>query len=42
LNDDFRVIAPSRFGFLHTPLPKNASFAGQAEAFADVLDELKI
>ncbi|KCZ71099.1 putative hydrolase or acyltransferase of alpha/beta superfamily [Candidatus Methanoperedens nitroreducens] len=42
LNDDFRVIAPSRFGFLRTPLPDNASFAAQADVFADLLDELNI
>ncbi|MBM3149136.1 MAG: alpha/beta hydrolase, partial [Chloroflexi bacterium] len=42
LNDDFRVIAPSRFGFLRTPLPTDASFAAQADTFADLLDELDI
>lgn len=42
LSDDFRVIAPSRFGFLRTPLPENASFAAQADAYIDLLDELNI
>ena len=38
----FRVIAPSRFGYLRTPLPKNASPAAQADAHAAVLDALRI
>lgn len=38
----FRVIAPSRFGYLRTPLPKNASPAAQADAHAAVLDALGI
>ncbi|KCZ72108.1 putative hydrolase or acyltransferase of alpha/beta superfamily [Candidatus Methanoperedens nitroreducens] len=42
LNDDFRVIAPSRFGFLRTPLPANASPAAQADAFADLLNDLNV
>lgn len=48
-NKDFRVIAPSRFGFLHTPIPgnnsnnnKSSSFAAQADAFSDLLDQLNI
>ena len=44
--DQFRLIAPSRFGFLHTPLPgsdnNSKSFAAQADAFADMLDSLGI
>lgn len=35
-----RVIAPSRFGYLGTVLPAGASGAGQADAFALVLDHL--
>ena len=42
LNDDFRVIAPSRFGFLRTPLAANASFAAQADAYVCLLDALNI
>jgi pimeloyl-ACP methyl ester carboxylesterase len=40
----FKVIAPSRFGYLNTPLPKgmNASPMAQADAYASLLDELKI
>ena len=40
--DSFRVIAPSRFGYLRTPLPQNASVAAQADAFADLLDALNV
>ena len=38
----FRVIAMSRFGYLRTPLPKNASPAAQADAHACLLDALGI
>src|SRR5690242_7937224 len=38
----FRVIAPSRFGYLRTPLPADASPAAQADAHACLLDALKI
>src|SRR5215831_5703101 len=38
----FRVIAMSRFGYLGTPLPKNASAAAQADAHACLLDALGI
>jgi 2-hydroxy-6-oxonona-2,4-dienedioate hydrolase len=46
-SDQFRVIAPSRFGFLNTPLPDGAdgprpSFAAQADALAELLDDLNI
>jgi len=40
--DDFRRIAISRFGYLRTPLPANASPAAMADAYADLLDELNI
>jgi pimeloyl-ACP methyl ester carboxylesterase len=40
--DNFRLIVPSRFGYLRTPMPSNASFAAQADAFADLLDALNI
>ena len=39
---EFRVIAISRFGYLRTPLPKDASPAAQADAHAAVLDALHI
>jgi pimeloyl-ACP methyl ester carboxylesterase len=38
----FRVIAVSRFGYLRTPLPLNASPAAQADAHACLLDALGI
>ncbi|MFA6902906.1 MAG: alpha/beta hydrolase [Gallionellaceae bacterium] len=38
----FHVIAPSRFGYLRTPLPENASAADQADAHACLLDALHI
>jgi len=37
-----RVIAMSRFGYLRTPLPVNASAAAQADAYACLLDALGI
>jgi pimeloyl-ACP methyl ester carboxylesterase len=39
---DCRVIAPSRFGYLGSSLPPNASPAAQADAFAALLDALGI
>lgn len=48
-NNQFRVISPSRFGFLQTPIPNNSansqkssSIAAQADAYADLLDKLNI
>ena len=38
----FRVIAMSRFGYLRTPLPADASAVTQADAHAALLDALKI
>ena len=38
----FRIIAVSRFGYLRTPLPTDASPAAQADAHAAVLDALNI
>lgn len=38
----FRVIAVSRFGYLRTPLPADASAAAQADAHACLLDALGI
>ena len=38
----FRVIAMSRFGYLRTPLPPDASPAAQADAHACLLDALHI
>jgi pimeloyl-ACP methyl ester carboxylesterase len=38
----FRVIAPSRFGYLRTPLPGDSSPEAQADAHACLLDTLDI
>lgn len=40
--DRFHVVAMSRFGYLRTPLPKNASAQTQADAHATLLDALDI
>jgi pimeloyl-ACP methyl ester carboxylesterase len=40
--DGFRWISPSRFGYLRSPLPVDASTTAQAEAFADMLDALNV
>jgi pimeloyl-ACP methyl ester carboxylesterase len=39
---DRRVIAPSRFGYLGSDLPVNASGAAQADAFVALLDHLDL
>jgi 2-hydroxy-6-oxonona-2,4-dienedioate hydrolase len=38
----YRVVAPSRFGYLRTPLPPDSSPMAQADAHACLLDALKI
>ena len=38
----FRVIAPSRFGYLRTPVPADASAEAQADAHACLLDALNV
>jgi pimeloyl-ACP methyl ester carboxylesterase len=38
----FRIVAMSRFGYLHTPLPKDATASAQADAHACLLDALNI
>ena len=38
----YRVIAVSRFGYLRTPLPRDASPEAQADAYACLLDALRI
>jgi pimeloyl-ACP methyl ester carboxylesterase len=40
--EGFRWISPSRFGYLRSPLPEDASTAAQADAFAELLDALAI
>ena len=42
LPQDRRFIAPSRFGYLGSPLPEGATPARQADAFAALLDELAV
>jgi pimeloyl-ACP methyl ester carboxylesterase len=42
LIDGFRVIAPSRFGYLGTPIPPDTSPAAQADAHAALLGQLKV
>ncbi len=42
VGNGFRIISPSRFGYLRTPLPANATPAAQAEAYACLLDALNI
>jgi hypothetical protein len=38
LGSGYRVIAPSRFGYLKSPVPEDCSPAAQADAFAALLD----
>lgn len=38
----YRVLAPSRFGYLRSDFPADASTAAQADAFVDLLDALAI
>jgi 2-hydroxy-6-oxonona-2,4-dienedioate hydrolase len=42
LGSGFRVISPSRFGYLGTPVPKDASTTAQAEAHLELLNALGI
>lgn len=42
INTGFKVIAVSRFGYLRTPLPSDASPIIQANAHAYLLDALKL
>jgi Predicted hydrolases or acyltransferases (alpha/beta hydrolase superfamily) len=41
-NESFRLIVPSRYGYLRTPMQADSSFAAQADSFADLLDALNI
>jgi pimeloyl-ACP methyl ester carboxylesterase len=42
IGPEFQVIAVSRFGYLGSPMPPEASVAIQADAFASLLDSLAI
>ena len=39
---EFQVIAPSRFGYLNSPIPEDGSLEAQADAYACLLDALEI
>jgi pimeloyl-ACP methyl ester carboxylesterase len=39
---DYELIAPSRFGYLRTPMPHAATVAQQADAFVALLDHLHL
>ena len=39
---EFQVIAPSRFGYLNSPVPQDSSLEAQADAYACLLDALGI
>jgi pimeloyl-ACP methyl ester carboxylesterase len=41
-DEDYRVMAPSRFGYLRTPVPDDVSPAAQADAHAALLDALDV
>ena len=38
----FRLIAPSRFGYLRSTMPRNATVAMQADAYVELLDRLGV
>lgn len=40
--ETFQIVAPSRFGYLRTPLPPDASPSAQADAHAALLDYLNL
>lgn len=42
IGSGYRVIAPSRFGYLRTPRPTDGSPAAQADAYAALLDALDL
>jgi pimeloyl-ACP methyl ester carboxylesterase len=42
IENGFRLVAPSRFGYLRTPLPEDASLTAQTDAHAALLDALGI
>ena len=42
LGDDYRLVAPSRFGYLGTPVPDDASAEAQADAHLRLLDALQL
>lgn len=42
LGDGYRIVAPSRFGYLGSPVPADASPEAQADAYVPVLDALHL
>lgn len=40
--DGYRMIAPSRFGYLNARIPEDASLEAQADAYAALLDALEV
>lgn len=42
LSENYRIIAPSRFGYLGTPLPADPCVEAQADAHLQLLDSLKL
>ena len=42
LGDGYQVIAPSRFGYLGTPIPEDNSLEAQADALVNLLDHLAV
>ncbi|MCJ7735117.1 MAG: alpha/beta hydrolase [Anaerolineales bacterium] len=42
LGGEYQYIAPSRFGYLRTPIPENSTPQNQADSFASLLDTLNI
>jgi len=42
VGDGFRIVAPSRFGYLRTPVPRDTTPAAQADALAALLSKLNI
>lgn len=42
LGEGYRLIAPSRFGYLNSPVPTDYSLAAQAEAYACLLENLDL
>jgi pimeloyl-ACP methyl ester carboxylesterase len=42
VGDGFRIIAISRFGYMGSPLPSDASAQAQADRYAALLDRLGI
>jgi pimeloyl-ACP methyl ester carboxylesterase len=42
IGDGYHIIAPSRFGYLRTSVPRDGSPAAQADAYAALLDHLDI